>query len=86
MKYSFRLTIRGQKMMNDQWPKMCPNTVCGGKYDRAAWRELKLLTNANFPDGRKRSEFDTQEYRNCVCGSTLTVITAVHKLDEEEEN
>ena len=47
-------------------PKVCS---CGARYDREAWRALKLV-------GVQRDDERLLELRNCRCGSTLVEAVA----------
>lgn len=57
-----------------QFPKKCG---CGAVYpDRKAWKKLEFHTA--FTDA-----YADQEWRHCVCGSTLAILTKIHDLAAE---
>jgi hypothetical protein len=57
----------GSRYLPGAFPKPC--NCCGARHSSERWQELPLL-------GRSALAGMTLEYRDCTCGSTLTVSVA----------
>lgn len=55
-------------MSEQQFPKRCAK--CGTVHTAESWAELRCI-------GEQAYAGETLEFRNCACGSTLTIVVAV---------
>lgn len=62
--------------MVDQFPKRCS---CGLVHSSEAWAALPTPPRG----GVRRDEWEEMQFRNCQCGSTLVMVTAVYKTEED---
>lgn len=73
---------RAARLLRAQWPKQCG---CGRAYGEGWHLPSPPISWLGLPRRYQRTdEASTNEARDCLCGSTLEVMVAIHDVDEVE--